>query len=50
LQKAYKALTEESFTGTPTYLMFNPSGELVAHVPGTLDMAAVEQFIADSTE
>lgn len=50
IQAAYKALTEEAFTGTPTYLMFNPRGDLVAHVPGTLDMAAVEQFIDENSE
>ena len=50
LQTAYKALTEEAFTGTPTYLMFNPKGDLIAHVPGTLDMAAVEQFMVEYSE
>ncbi|MDA0822396.1 MAG: TlpA disulfide reductase family protein [Proteobacteria bacterium] len=50
LQDAYLALTEESFTGTPTYLMFNPDGDLIAHVPGKLRMAEVERFIAENTE
>ncbi|MFT4563122.1 MAG: thiol-disulfide isomerase/thioredoxin [Gammaproteobacteria bacterium] len=49
LQDAYLALTEESFTGTPTYLMFNPVGDLIAHVPGKLRMADVERFIAENT-
>jgi thiol-disulfide isomerase/thioredoxin len=50
LQSAYKAITEESFTGTPTYLMFNPAGDLVAHVPGTLTIEDVERFISENGE
>jgi thioredoxin-related protein len=50
LRDAYLALTEESFTGTPTYLMFNPQGDLIAHVPGKLRMADVERFIAENSE
>ena len=46
---AYKALTEESFTGTPTYLMFDPDGALVAHVPGLITVEGVEQFIAENS-
>ncbi len=45
---AYKAFTDEAFTGTPTYLMFAPDGALVAHVPGVLTMEAVEEFMRDS--
>ena len=48
IRSAYKALTEESFTGTPTYLMFNPAGELVAHVPGLIAVEDVERYIAES--
>jgi thioredoxin-related protein len=44
---AYQAITEERFTGTPTYLMFDPQGALVAHVPGTLTMEDVEEFISE---
>jgi len=50
LRSAYKAITEESFTGTPTYLMFNPAGDLVAHVPGLIALEDVEQYIADNSE
>jgi len=50
LRSAYKALTEESFTGTPTYLMFNPAGDLVAHVPGLITVEDVERFIAENSE
>ena len=48
VRAAYKALTEESFTGTPTYLMFNPAGDLVAHVPGLIAVADVERYIAEN--
>lgn len=50
LQLAYAELTEEAFTGTPTYLMFNPAGDLIAHVPGLISVADVEQFIAANSE
>lgn len=42
----YQALTEESLRGTPTYLLFNPKGELVGNNPGPLRPEAVESFIA----
>lgn len=46
---AYEKITEDKFTGTPTYLLFDPSGALIAHVPGELTMEDVEQFMADNT-
>ena len=49
LLTAYLAITEEAFTGTPTYLLFDPSGDLVAHVPGTITVSDVEAFIAEET-
>ncbi|HJP36354.1 MAG TPA: TlpA disulfide reductase family protein, partial [Gammaproteobacteria bacterium] len=50
LRPAYKAITEEPFTGTPTYLMFDPNGALVAHVQGPLAIEDVENFIAENGE
>lgn len=50
IRGAYKALTEESFTGTPTYLMFNPQGDLVAHVPGLIAVEDIERYIAENGE
>ncbi len=50
ISKAYKAITREAFSGTPTYLLFDAHGALIAHVPGELTMADVEQFIADNTQ
>lgn len=41
----YLFLTEESLRGTPTYLLFNPDGELVGNNPGPLSIEALEQFI-----
>lgn len=42
----YLVLTEESLRGTPTYLLFNPDGELVGNNPGPLSVESLEQFIA----
>jgi hypothetical protein len=50
LRPAYQAITEDPFTGTPTYLMFDPDGALVAHVQGPLAIEAVEHFIAENSE
>ena len=41
----YLVLTEESLRGTPTYLLFNPDGELVGNNPGPLSVEALERFI-----
>jgi len=41
----YQGLTEESFRGTPTYLLFDPKGELVGNNPGPLRISALEGFI-----
>lgn len=41
----YLLLTEESLRGTPTYLLFNPDGELVGNNPGPLSVEALERFI-----
>ncbi len=41
----YEAATEESLRGTPTFLMFNPDGQLVGHNPGPVRPEALEKFI-----
>ena len=41
----YQAATEEAFRGTPTFLMFNPQGQLVAHNPGPVTVEILENFI-----
>ncbi|MEM7467689.1 MAG: TlpA disulfide reductase family protein [Pseudomonadota bacterium] len=41
----YEAEVGEPLIGTPTYLLFNPGGELVANNPGPLRPVAVEQFM-----
>jgi len=46
LQLTYQNLTEESFRGTPTYLLFDPSGELKGNNPGPVTIAGVEKFMA----
>ena len=46
----YLVLTEESLRGTPTYLLFNPDGELVGNNPGPLSVEALEQFISKKSE
>lgn len=42
----YQAITEVPFRGTPTYLLFNPAGELLGDNPGPVRMEALEKFIA----
>lgn len=46
----YLVLTEENLRGTPTYLLFNPDGELVGNNPGPLSVEALEQFISKKSE
>ena len=42
----YQNMTEESLRGTPTYLLFDPQGELVGNNPGPLSPEAIEKFMA----
>ena len=42
----YQKLTEEDLRGTPTYLLFDPSGELKGNNPGPISLSAIEKFIA----
>ena len=44
---AFKDITEEKFKGTPTYLMFDPSGVMVAHSSGPMKIELAEKFIAE---
>ena len=46
--RAFKAITEEDFMGTPTYLMFDPTGALVGHAAGPMKIELAERFIADN--
>ncbi len=41
----YQGLTQESLRGTPTYLLFDPQGELVGNNPGPLRTEAIEAFM-----
>lgn len=42
----YQVATQERFYGTPTYLLFDPTGDLIANQPGRLNTEALERFIA----
>ena len=42
----YTAQTGEPFYGTPTFLIFGPSGELLAKQPGAVPVDLIESFIA----
>ncbi len=42
---AFKAATGEEFTGTPTYLVFNPTRELAGVHSGDLPAEALERFL-----
>lgn len=41
----YELEVGERLLGTPTYLLFNPAGELVANNPGPVRASAVEAFM-----
>lgn len=41
----YQVLTENSFRGTPTYLLFDPSGELKGNNAGAITMDALVRFM-----
>lgn len=43
----FLTLTQESFRGTPTFLIFNPKGTLVAMQVGQLRMDALDKFIKE---
>jgi len=45
----YQQLTEEDLRGTPTYLLFDPKGELKGNNPGPITMNAIEKFIAQNS-
>lgn len=42
-------ITQESFRGTPTYLLFNPEGEIKAVQAGHLNPEVVEKFVASNS-
>lgn len=42
----YQSSTEEPLRGTPTFMMFNPQGQLVGHNPGPVKIEALEKFIS----
>ena len=42
----YAAMTQESLRGTPTFLVYDPDGELVAAQAGAVSVEAIERFIA----
>ena len=43
---AFEAATDDVFTGTPSYLLFNPARQLVAAHSGTLTRQALEDFLS----
>ncbi len=45
--RAFKEITEEDFMGTPTYIMFDPSGAMVGHSTGPMKIELAERFIAE---
>jgi hypothetical protein len=50
VMKDYEKLTNEPFQGTPTYLLFNPEGELKGNNPGPITIASLERFIERHSE
>lgn len=45
MAKSFEAATGDPFTGTPTYLLFNPQRQLVAARSGDLTRETLERFI-----
>ncbi len=45
MQTAFEAATGQPFTGTPTYLLFNPARELVAERSGEITRAVLEAYV-----
>jgi len=45
----YQTLTNTSWVGTPTFLVYNPDGELKAAQAGAVPAELIEQFIKDNT-
>ena len=48
VSSAFEAATGEAFTGTPSYLLFNPARQLVAAKSGELSREALEKYMAGS--
>ncbi|MGF1644489.1 MAG: TlpA family protein disulfide reductase, partial [Thiotrichales bacterium] len=42
----FEAFAQEAFRGTPTFWLFNPTGELLGVNPGPVRPEAIESFIA----
>jgi len=45
----YESLTGASWVGTPTFLVYNPEGELKAAQPGAVPTETIEEFIAQQS-
>lgn len=43
---SYQAATSQALRGTPTFVLFNPAGELVGQQVGPLAVASLEAFIS----
>ncbi len=48
--KLFAALTGADWRGTPTFLFFNPKGELVAQQVGAVPTPMIEDFMAKETQ
>ena len=42
----YASMTQENLRGTPTFLVYDPDGEIVAAQAGAVSVEAIESFIA----
>ena len=43
-------IADEGLMGTPTFMIFDPEGKLVALQPGIISVAAIEKFILSKSE
>lgn len=46
----FQTLTGSAWVGTPTFLVYNPGGELKAAQPGAVPAELIEQFIKDNSK
>ncbi len=48
LANSFERATGEPFSGTPTYLLFDPQGEPAARISGPLQPEAIEHYLQDN--
>ena len=50
LAELYQSLTSNEWVGTPSFLVYNPKGELLAAQAGAVPTELIEKFIKESSK